>query len=207
MRSSLQIMKSILFLILCCTALAGEKPGVTTDNRLAAFTEMQNREWLSLSVTLHLWAGDYWKHGPTILVQKAVDGSIIASWSGETLDKQPPIAPRILSSAKGGDLRTKLLDIFRRAIVESASIKRPSDDEIAAFAARTGHTPAYAELEIRLTRPDLRTESMRERLGVDDGNLEECAFFKFSVLASEFEPKESSEQPGAGQPATRPGPK
>ena len=197
-------MKSILFLILCCVPLAGEEPDVTTTKRLAAFTELQNMEWLSFSMTLHDWKGDYWNHGPTVLVQKSVDGSIIISWSGDTPSEQPPIVARILSINKGGELRTKLLETFRKAIVESAHIKRPSEDEIAAYEARTGHTPTYSELEIRITRPDLKTETMRTRLGIDPEHLRECAYYKFAMLVNDFTPKTSSEQAAPGQSATRP---
>lgn len=179
-------MKLLLALVLGISALAADEPKAPPADELARSERLLEQPWRSMSVKMESWLGDYWNHGPEILLQKAQDETIIVSWIGGPELNQLPVVSKVLPKKEGEALKALLAKVFRKGIGETSDVEKMSEKEIDEFIDRTNHSPGYIELVLRVAGPDAKTQEMKTKCGSD---WKEGALIQFLQLAETLEVK------------------
>jgi hypothetical protein len=198
-------MKALIAFTFTLMVLTAEVSQPTAPKELTRFERLMERPWQSFSLTMNLWLGDYWSHGPGVLLQKTPDGTVIVSWIGGPEANNLPIVIKTLPEAEGEALISKLSKIFRTGLGETAEVDKMTEAEVDAFIAKTHHTPSYFELVLRVAGLDTKTEEVTTKVDTSPKMIMKGASFEWETLVSTLRPeKPKGEQAGADQPATKP---
>lgn len=184
--------------------MADEKPAEAPSGELKQMENVVAKPWQSFSLGIKCWMGDYWNYGPTLLLQKSIDDTIILSWSTNQANALPVVV-KILTKEEGLTFYANLCRLYRLGVHEEADVEKMSEEEIDAFIAETRHSPGYVEMILRTADSHSETQELSTKLASYDLRQPKGAEFEFQELAMKLRPPkqtQESEKPEK-EPATK----
>lgn len=188
----------VIVLSFLALLVAEEKPAEAPSHELKRMEDAVAKPWQSFSLGTRYWQGDYWNIGPTLLLQKSIDDTIILSWSDNRANALPVVI-KILTKEEGLALHANLCRLYRLGVHEEAKVEKMSDEEIDAYIAKTRHSPPYQEMILRTADSHSNTQELSTKLAYNDNIMQpKGAEVEFMQLVMELRPPKKTNE--SGQP-------